>query len=77
MCEPVRARQSLDDGKTAVYRRSPPTIILKRKVDQLILKPFRLKFESGSKTTGMTVIEDPTGDVAWCVELEHWNHVAA
>ena len=33
---------SLDDGKTAVYRRSPPTIILKRKVDRPILKPFKI-----------------------------------
>jgi len=67
----ARARQLLDNGKAAVYRRYPLTIILKRKVDRAKPKPFRFKVDPGSKTTGMAVVNDLTGDVVWCVELEH------
>ena len=70
-CDAARARKLLDKGKAAIYRRYPFTIILKRKVDRPKPKPLRFKVDPGSKITGMAIIDDSTGDVVWCAELEH------
>ena len=70
-CDAARARQLLDKGKAAIYRRYPFTIILKRKVDRPKPKPLRFKLDPGSKISGMAIIDDSTGDVVWCAELEH------
>ena len=70
-CDAARARKLLDKGKAAIYRRYPFTIILKRKVDRPKPKPLRFKVDPGSKITGMAIIDDSTGDLVWCAELEH------
>ena len=54
-CSPRRARLLLDKGKAAVYYRYPFTIILKRKVSDIITPPLQLKVDPGSKTTGIAM----------------------
>jgi hypothetical protein len=70
-CHPARARQLLKKGKAAVYRKYPFTIILKREVSQVDNQPLRLKIDPGSKTTGLAILNDNTGDVVWAAELQH------
>jgi 5-methylcytosine-specific restriction endonuclease McrA len=68
---PGRARLLLKQGKAAVYRRYPFTLILASTVEQPVLQPLRIKLDPGSKTTGIAVINDPTGEVVWAAELTH------
>jgi hypothetical protein len=68
---PGRARLLLKQGKAAVYRRCPFTIILKREVEQLVLHPLRVKLDRGSKTTGIALVNDASGEVVWAAELTH------
>jgi len=68
---PARARQLLRKGKAAVYRRYPFTIILKREVKEVDIQPLRLKIDPGSKTTGLAILNDNTGEVLWAAELQH------
>jgi len=67
---PARARQLLRKGKAAVYRRYPFTIILKRKVKEVDIQPFRLKIDPGSKTTGLAILSSE-GEVVWAAFLQH------
>ena len=68
---PGCARLLLKQGKAAVYRRFPFTIILKRAVEQPALHPLRLKVDPGSKTTGIALVNDVGGEVVWAAELTH------
>lgn len=68
---PGRARVLLTQGKAAVYRRYPFTIILKRAVEQPDLQPLRVKLDPGSKVTGIALVNDATGEVVWAAELTH------
>jgi len=68
---PARARQLLRKGKAAVYRRWPLTIILKREVTEIDNQPLRLKIDPGSKTTGIAIVNDRTGEVTFAAELQH------
>ena len=52
---PARARRLLRDGKAAVYRLQPFTIILKDRADG-DTQPIEAKFDPGSKTTGIAVV---------------------
>jgi hypothetical protein len=52
-CHPARARKLLTEGKAAVFRRYPFTIILKRVVTDAQADSLRLKIDPGSKTTGL------------------------
>ena len=70
-CHPARARQLLKKGKAAVYRRYPFTIILKREIKEVDTQPLRLKIDPGSKTTGLAILNDRTGEVVWAAELQH------
>ncbi len=70
-CHPARARQLLKNGKAAVYRRYPFIIILKRKVTDIDNQPLRLKIDPGSKTTGLAILNDKTGEIVWAAELQH------
>jgi 5-methylcytosine-specific restriction endonuclease McrA len=67
---PGRARMLLKQGKAAVFRRFPFTIILKEEVKGEV-EPLRLKIDPGSKTTGMALVEAGTGEVVWAGEIEH------
>jgi len=68
---PGHARLLLKQGRAAVYRRYPFTIILKVAVEQLVREPLRLKLDPGSKTTGIALINDVAGAVVWAAELSH------
>lgn len=68
---PGRARILLTQGKAAVFRRYPFTIILKQEVSNPKLEPLRLKIDPGAKTTGMAIVNDNTGEVVWASVLEH------
>jgi len=68
---PGYARLLLAQGKAAVFRRFPFTIILKETEEQPVVQSLRLKLDPGSKTTGLAVINDATGDVVFAAEIEH------
>ena len=68
-CLPRRARLLLNSGKAAVLRRYPFTIILKQSYPTASPRPVRLKLDPGSKTTGITVVTEATGEV---VCWRHW-----
>src|SRR5579883_3463844 len=68
---PGRARLLLKEGKAAIYRRHPFTLILKRTVEQPAPAPLRLKIDPGAITTGLALLNDANGDVVWAAELSH------
>ncbi len=68
--DPGKARILLTRGKAAVYRLFPFTIILKAAVEAPI-EPLRVKIDPGSKTTGITIVNDATGEVVFAAELSH------
>lgn len=71
---PVRpgyARLLLTQGKAAVFKRYPFTIILKTGVEYPMLEPLRIKIDPGSKTTGLALVNDATGEVVFAAELTH------
>jgi 5-methylcytosine-specific restriction endonuclease McrA len=68
---PGRARLLLKEGKAAVYRRFPFTLILKRAVEHPMLHPLRVKIDPGSQTTGLALVNEASGEVVWAAELTH------
>ncbi len=68
---PGHARLLLKQGKAAVYRHFPFTLILKRAVEHPTLHPLRLKIDPGSQTTGLALVNDASGEVVWAAELTH------
>jgi len=67
---PGSARLLLSSGRAAVYRHYPFTIVLKVAVEAPI-EPLRVKIDPGSKTTGIAVVNDATGEVVFAAELTH------
>lgn len=78
-CHPARARTLLTAGKAAVFRRYPFTIILRdRAAGESVTHPHRLKLDPGAQTTGMALVAEATGRVAWAAELTHrGRHIRA
>ena len=71
-CHAARARNLLKAGRAAVFRRFPFTIILKdRELDHSTVHPHRVKLDPGSRTTGVTLLNESTGVVIWGAEIEH------
>ena len=68
---PRRARLLLKSGKAAVFRRYPFTLILKREVFDVQTPDLRLKIDPGSKTTGVAIVHQETGEVVLAAEIEH------
>lgn len=68
---PGRARFLLRAGHAAVLRRYPFTLILKEPKPDEASSPLRVKLDPGSKTTGVAVVSDATGQVVWAAELTH------
>lgn len=68
---PGRARLLLKQGKASVFRRFPFTLILKTEVKEPGVQPLRLKLDPGSKTTGIAIVNDVSGDVLFAAELCH------
>lgn len=69
-CAPARARQLLREGKAAVYRRYPFTLILKEARPAAIAKPLTVKLDPGAKVTGI-VLTDAAQRVIFAAELQH------
>ncbi len=68
---PAQARQLLRNGKAAVFRRYPFTLILKESRQDTPVEPLRIKIDPGAKTTGLALVNDSTGEVVWAAEVEH------
>jgi 5-methylcytosine-specific restriction endonuclease McrA len=74
-CHPYRSRKLLKNGKAAVYRRYPFTIIMKCRVGG-DLQPIEIKFDPGSRTTGIALVGhfDRGPEVIWAGNLNHRGH---
>jgi len=75
-CSPARARMLLREGKAAVFRRYPFTIILKDRACGDI-QPVELKVDPGSKVTGIVLVADFAKrgkTVVFATELQHRVH---
>jgi len=68
---PGRARLLLKQGKAAVFRRYPFTLILSTALEKPKVHPLRLKIDPGSKTTGLALVHDASGEVVFAAELTH------
>lgn len=68
-CRPARARKLMHEGKAAVFRRYPFTLIMKEENPKAIVKPVTVKVDPGSKVTGIALIQD--GRVIFAAELQH------
>ena len=54
-----------------MFKHYPFTIILKRAIAEPEFHPLRLKLDPGSKTTGLAIVNDATGEVVFAAELSH------
>jgi 5-methylcytosine-specific restriction endonuclease McrA len=70
-CRPARARQLLSEGKAAVFRRYPFTIILKTAKPDAVVAPVRVKIDPGATTTGLALVSERTHEVLFAAELDH------
>ena len=68
---PGRARMLLSQGKAAVFRYYPFTLILKQEVLNPQVEPLRVKIDPGAKITGLAIVSNSTGEVVWVAELQH------
>ncbi|RUS94953.1 hypothetical protein DSM106972_092040 [Dulcicalothrix desertica PCC 7102] len=68
---PAQARQLLKNKKAAIWRRFPFTLILKEAKPEVEVQPLRLKLDPGAKTTGLTLVNDTTGEVVFAAEIQH------
>jgi 5-methylcytosine-specific restriction endonuclease McrA len=68
---PARARKLLSCGKAAVLKRFPFTIVLKVAISDPVVTRLRIKLDPGSKTTGIAVLNDQSGEVVFAAELSH------
>ncbi len=68
---PGEARLLLTRGKAAVLKRYPFTIILKVSIDDPQVCELRIKIDPGSKTTGLAIVNDQSGEVVFAAELTH------
>ena len=68
---PGQARRLLTQGKAAVWRRFPFTIILKQAFPAAQTTALRVKLDPGSKITGVAILNDTTGQVVFAAEITH------
>lgn len=68
---PGEARLLLSRKKASVLRRYPFTLILKDEQPKTETSPFRIKIDPGSKTTGVAIVDDASGNVVFAAELTH------
>ena len=66
---PGRARILLQEGKAAVWKRYPFTIILEDVLPNPLIAP-RLKIDWSAKLTELALVNDSTSEVVWAAELE-------
>ena len=70
-CPPDRARHLLSQGKAAVFRRYPFTLILHKEVESPPIPYLELRIDPGSKFTGFALVDTGSNAVIWAMELEH------
>ena len=70
LIHPAHARELMKSGKAAVFRRYPFTLIMNRVVENIVTYPLTLKIDPGSKTTGISLVNN-RNEVVWGMELEH------
>lgn len=68
---PGRARILLSQGKAAILKRFPFTIVLKTAIEEPQVQPLRVKLDPGSKTTGLAIVNDASGEVIFAAEIMH------
>ena len=77
-CSEKRARKLLEKGRAVVHKMKPFTIRLKdRYVEDSTLQPMRIKFDPGSKHTGVALLleeEDKPKRVVFLAEINHKGH---
>ncbi|MBR1695266.1 MAG: RRXRR domain-containing protein [Selenomonas sp.] len=73
MCHPAKARKLLRDGKAAIYRKAPFTIILKKEVDSDVKADYRLKIDYGISHTGLAILKGEK--VCWLGQIDHRTNV--
>jgi 5-methylcytosine-specific restriction endonuclease McrA len=71
---PGYARRLLKQGRAAIFRRFPLTIILKVEIPDPVVQPLRIKLDPGSRTTGLALVNETTGEVVFAAELTHRGH---
>ena len=71
-CHPAVARRLLRDGKAAVFKHYPFTIILKQTVlaEDIKTRDYQLCVDPGSKITGLAIV-DVDRNIIFAAELEH------
>jgi hypothetical protein len=74
---PGHARLLLKRGRAAVWRRFPFTIMLTSAITAPRVQPLRVKLDPGSKTTGIAVLNETSGEVVFAAELRHRGHKVA
>ena len=71
-CSPARARILLKQGKAAVYKQFPFTVILKSRWSFVCeTDDYRVKIDPGSKVTGIAIVNESKKKVVWAGEIEH------
>jgi hypothetical protein len=68
---PGRARILLSQGKAAVLKRYPFTLVLKAAREHPQVQPLHIKLDPGSRTTGVAIINDASGEVVFAAEITH------
>jgi 5-methylcytosine-specific restriction endonuclease McrA len=70
---PGQARLLLQQGRAAVWRRYPFTLIVKKCAVPAQEGPpsLRLKIDPGSKTTGLALVNEESGAVVFAAEVSH------
>ena len=68
---PARARKLLSAGKAAVLKHFPFTIVLKVAIIAPVVAELRIKLDPGSKTTGLAIVNDQSGEAIYASELSH------
>ena len=58
MCPPARARAMRREGKAAVLRRYPFTIIRSEASPEAVVKPLTVKIDPGAKDTGLSLVDE-------------------
>jgi 5-methylcytosine-specific restriction endonuclease McrA len=65
---PANARKLLKNGRAAIFRQFPFTIILKEQVTKDV-RPLQIKIDPGSKVTGLAILSG--AKLIWAAELTH------
>ncbi len=77
---PGWARRLLSSGQAAVLYRYPFTLILKKTIEEpppkgaRQVQALRIKLDPGSRTTGIAITNDSSGEVVFAAELMHRGH---